>query len=103
MLKPLAKCENVDRTASAIPETELVTCHLDGCLFSVGALRGAAYTWLEEKLKQKHEKAVTIHANYLKGSEAKISALEKHGYWIADRADRDGHFSGHCRPFQPPF
>lgn len=48
------------------PDT-LVTCHLDGCLFSAGGLRGAAYNWLEAAVKKRNETVVSIHANFVKG------------------------------------
>ena len=41
-------------------------------LSSVGGLRGAAYNWLETNLKKKNETLVSIHANFLKGNEAKM-------------------------------
>lgn len=83
---------------------DLITCHLDGCVFSAGALRGVAFTWLQENLKLKSERACTIHANYLKGAELKMRALEKHGFWLATQENPgDRLYSGKCKFFKPLF
>jgi hypothetical protein len=96
---PLDHCghfDNATRTGK-----ELVTCALDGCIFAAGALRGVAYDWLRDNLRDKKEKVVTVHANYLKGNELKRNALQKHGYWIV-RQNGDGSYTdGNCAPFTP--
>ena len=70
-VNPLTKCEDqvFNSSVNIVENTpHLTTCHLDGCIFSVGALRGVAYTWLKDNLAKKRERVVTIHANYIKGS-----------------------------------
>lgn len=75
----------------------VVTCPLDGCMFSAGALRGVAYDWLRDNLNTRHLPLVSVHANYLKGNELKYHALKKHGYWIT-------HYPSHiCQAFTPLF
>ena len=64
-IDPKPKCSHIVGDSSH-PET-LVTCHLDGCLFSAGGLRGAAYNWLEAAVKKRNESVVSIHANFVKG------------------------------------
>lgn len=64
-IQPKPVCSH-DVSVQSTTET-LVTCHLDGCLFSAGGLRGAAYNWLEAAVKKKNESVVSIHANFVKG------------------------------------
>ena len=98
-VKPLKKC-NDQAFNSSVSNIEnaphLTTCHLDGCVFSVGALRGVAYNWLKDNLAKKREAVVTIHANYIKGNALKMKALQKHGYWITDNKNK-------CNPFSQNF
>jgi len=78
-------------------EKELIVCPLDGCVFSAGALRGVAYAWLEDNLKnRKNDTVCTVHANYLKGH-LKAAALEQHGYWLAMKEGHD--HSNNCKPY----
>jgi hypothetical protein len=67
-----------------IKEHILVTCPLDSCVFSAGALRGVAYKMLEDGLRRRHDSSVTIHANYLKDNGFKMGAMMKYGLWISD-------------------
>ena len=76
---------------------EFVSCPLDGCEFSAGALRGVAFIWLKDNLNTRNRKSHTVHANYLKGNVAKMEALRRHGYWIT------GHPSLTCNPFNLNF
>eukprot|EP00607_Mallomonas_marina_P003391 CAMPEP_0182432378 /NCGR_PEP_ID=MMETSP1167-20130531/55903_1 /TAXON_ID=2988 /ORGANISM="Mallomonas Sp, Strain CCMP3275" /LENGTH=215 /DNA_ID=CAMNT_0024619811 /DNA_START=172 /DNA_END=819 /DNA_ORIENTATION=- len=85
---------------SSLIGSYLVSCPLDGCVFSAGALRGVAYIMLRDGLKRKKEKACTLHANYLKGNERKKSALAIHGYWLASKAP-DGTWNGPCQRYVP--
>jgi len=61
---------------------EIVVCPLDGCVFSVGALRGVSYRMLEDGLKLRGEMSAAIHANFMKGSVSKTAALKRHGLWL---------------------
>lgn len=81
----------------------IITCHLDGCVFSAGALRGVAFTWLSENLKRKKERAVSVHANYLKGNEVKMRHLQQHKFWITTPDGTGRQFGGKCAPFQQAF
>ena len=63
-------------------EHELVTCALDGCLFSAGNLRGHGYMWLEDNLRVRNETAVTIHSNYMKGNTWKMKVMDAYGIWL---------------------
>lgn len=94
-IQPLQKCVHV-----GAPSSNLTSCPLDACQFSVGALRGVAYTMLRNGLAKTGSKMVTLHANYLKGNLPKQTALTSHGYWLATEA-KNGDWSGACRPFQP--
>ena len=98
-INPLKLCSHqpqANQTELDLPVTKqtLTTCHLDGCVFSAGALRGVAYDWLKDSLKRKNEKAVSIHANYLKGMDKKMLALQHHRLWITEG-------NAKCKSFQP--
>jgi hypothetical protein len=90
---PLPKC--IPYTNRTYTPDALVTCPLDGCVFSAGALRGVAYTMLRDGLKKRGKKAYTIHANYIKGNERKQNAFQIHGYWLATKM-KDNSWNGVC-------
>jgi hypothetical protein len=88
----LPHCGHFDNTTRT--GKELVTCALDGCIFSAGGLRGVAYDWLRDNLKRKNETVVVIHANYLKGNAKKREKLK-----VSSRARTDCVFGmtyDHC-------
>lgn len=92
---PLQSCHNLKN----LSRDYLVSCPLDGCSFSAGALRGVAYTMLTDGLRKRNGKLFTIHANYIKGNMAKKRALETHGYWIATINPIDNSWGGICKNF----
>jgi hypothetical protein len=82
---------------------EFVMCPLDGCAFSSGALRGVAYKMLQNGLAARNESLVTLHANFLKGSNLKLSVQKQYGLWLTKStdalgADGDG---AHCDAYEP--
>ena len=79
---------------------EIVICPLDGCLFSVGALRGVSYHMLEVGLKWRSETSVAIHANFMKGSAQKAEALKKHGLWLHAQGVRGNNVTSTCLPYK---
>ena len=93
---PLPRCQHYSDSQRAA----LVSCPLDGCMFSAGALRGVAYVMLTDGLKKRNGTLHTIHANYIKGNEMKKAALNKHGYWLATQSP-DKSWNGKCKPFHP--
>ena len=98
---PLPRCIDYSNKSEHISDTRpIVTCALDGCMFSAGALRGVAYTMLRDGLRKRNGTLHTIHANYIKGNENKKRALELHGYWLATRTE-EGHWDGPCKSFTP--
>jgi hypothetical protein len=99
-ISPQPECKDLELSAAeqALPSDQraLVTCHLDGCIFSAGSLRGVAWDWVKDNVQNRLKtKAVSVHANYLKGLELKEQALKKHGLWL--------HEQGKCKEFTPPF
>ena len=63
---------------------EIIMCPLDGCVFSAGALRGVAYKMLENGLKSRNESSVSLHANFIKGNNKKITTMQHHGLWLTN-------------------
>lgn len=94
-VKPIKKCTDTDRT----PEDEgvLITCPLDGCMFSSGAVRGLgpggslaptdeqgeAFGRLRDALKLRSGQLISVHANYIVGNTFKMRAFQHHGLWLA--------------------
>lgn len=74
--------------ASAVPQVAL--CPLDECVFSVGALRGAAFASLQSELTRRGVVGVSVHANWIKGNAAKAAALAARGLWLAQPDGRCG-------------
>lgn len=95
---PLSHCGHFDNTTRT--GKELITCALDGCIFSAGGLRGVAYDWLRENLAKRKESVVVVHANYLKGNQLKKERLQQHGYWITKEGE-GGFRDGSCNTFKP--
>ena len=68
-----------------------MTCHLDGCFFSAGALsqtknQGSGFGMLSEAIYNKKtinpdEKLVAIHANYISSNHNKMEALKGFNFW----------------------
>lgn len=84
--------------------SEIVMCHVDGCAFSVGALRGIAYSWLRNYIRmhsrQNQLKLISIHANFIRGNELKMGRLKEFGYWIAGIAHQN---LNDCMSFREQF
>jgi len=125
---PLPKCKHFDeetrkeieaanpakKQATTGNYSAMVTCHLDGCVFSSGAPRGLgpsgslkanekegeAYGRLRVALANKKETLVSVHANYIVGNHAKQKGLDDHGYWLATK-NPDGTWGGKCKEFVP--
>lgn len=97
-IKPLIKCSNYEEINTNITTNQIITCHLDGCLFSVGALRGVAYVMLIDNLKKQDNFPISIHANFMKGNDLKMKSLMKHGYWLTTpNKDTKLSYGGFCR------
>lgn len=95
-IHPLKKCAHAKESSR-----NLTSCPLDACEFSVGALRGVAYTMLRNGLVKSGSKMITLHANYMKGNLPKQTALAAHGLWLATKS-KNGDWSGGCQSFKPP-
>lgn len=95
---PMTSCSSprplLASPASAVPQVAL--CPLDECVFSVGALRGAAFAALQAELARRGASAVSLHANWIKGNAAKAAALAARGLWLAQP-------EGRCAPLTVPF
>ena len=91
---PYAKCPRPDKAVGGLPavipapsSNTIVTCPLDSCMFSSGNLRDSANSMkLVDRLNSAKDRAVTVHANWLSGKEAKKQALGRSKLWIARRA-----------------
>jgi hypothetical protein len=74
---PLNKCPNIEKNINSNPVEKsasqmdpstktIITCPLDGCMFSAGNLREVKYTQiLSDTLRSNNNLAVTVHANWL--------------------------------------
>ena len=114
-IQPLKKCGNFD-SINLANSSSLVSCPLDGCMFSSGAVRGLgpagamevhakegeAYGRLRDSLKSRGEKLCAVHANYIVGNERKANALDRHGYWLATQTSDGASWAGACKPFIDP-
>jgi hypothetical protein len=115
---PITSVGQCDRQQQAniipSPSSTIVTCHLDGCLFSAGSIsyhknHGSGYGMMAEAVFKMREtnpavKAVSIHANYISGNRNKMESLKSHGLWITSpSATEDLSFGGLCRNFTPMF
>ncbi len=96
---PLPKCVQYDNRT--LTPDALVTCPLDGCVFSAGSVRDHfAFNNIKNGLLKREKKACTIHANWIKGNERKKHLLDVRGYWLATK-DEDNSWNGVCKTFAP--
>lgn len=76
----------------------IVTCPLDGCMFSMGGLRDDKNGHLKDSLRKNNQSLILIHANFVNGNYLKMNAMKKHGFWITNYPDNSKES---CRSFSP--
>lgn len=68
---------------SAKEDVPIVSCPLNSCVFSAGALRNyETLDRLTSGLRGVGQSAVTVHANWMNGRQKKQFALQSNGLWI---------------------
>ena len=108
------KQEELSSSSSIAMNDTIVTCHLDGCLFSAGALSphknyGSGFGMLFEGIYNRrivtpNVSLVTLHANYITSNHNKMEALKGVNMWLTTAASTSGeNFGGTCRNFTPTF
>lgn len=87
-ISPLKTCKNIDDTSQLISigpanEKRIISCALDSCAFSSGALMDDEhYELFLESLRVKKVPMVTLHANYMVGNMKKMEKLKSRGFWM---------------------
>ena len=77
-----------------------LTCPLDACSFSTGALHGRyGYSELMRTLMITNRSIYSVHANFVTGAHKKRMALERHGFWIFNDNSMNVANTQQCKQF----